>query len=312
MLNESSSFDAVLAHSQNSIQAGSKSFALASRLFRSDERNAAAVLYGWCRYCDDQIDESAKTEDEAALWKRWEQLREQTEAAVSQRRVNHPVFFGLSHIVRRYEIPREYALELIEGLAMDIRSTPYYEISDLIQYCYRVAGTVGLMMTHVMGVSKERALRHACDLGIAMQLTNISRDVGDDARLGRIYLPLNWFERPITTMEVLAGNRRAEIARVVSRLLKVAEQYYRSADQGLRYLRFREAWAVGAAREVYSEIGKIVIARGERAWEERSGTTKVRKLFLVGKALGKLIFSVPYRLSAPWHRHPLTMVWRHE
>ena len=101
---------------------------------------------------------------------------------------------ALQYIVRRYGIPAHYASELIEGMAMDVRGIRYANLRELLLYCYRVAGTVGLMMSHVMGLRDESALKHAADLGIAMQLTNIARDVTEDASMGRIYLPLDWLD----------------------------------------------------------------------------------------------------------------------
>ena len=168
---------AALAECRDIIRKGSKSFSLAARLFDPATRDAAVFLYGWCRYCDDQIDREVRPEDPAELNRRLRSLKERTAEAFSFAPQQEPVFIALQYIVHRYAIPAYYALELIEGMAMDVRGTHYGTLKELLLYCYRVAGTVGLMMAHVMGLRDERALRHAADLGIAMQLTNIARDI---------------------------------------------------------------------------------------------------------------------------------------
>src|SRR5262245_29730545 len=176
------------------IRKGSKSFSLAAKLFDCDTRDAAFFLYGWCRYCDDQIDDLGKTASQDELAKRIRVLKEDTATDFGFAKQREPVFVTLQYVVHRYGIPAHYALELIEGMAMDARGTRYNSLKELLLYCYRVAGTVGLMMSHVMGLRDENALKHAADLGIGMQLTNIARDIREDAAMGRIYLPLTWLQ----------------------------------------------------------------------------------------------------------------------
>src|ERR1051325_6811727 len=183
---------AALDECRGIITKGSKSFSLAARLFDPATRDAAFFLYGWCRYCDDQVDTAATCETPDVVLDRVTSLKQRTAAASGFMPQTDPVFIALQYIARRYAIPAHYALELIEGMAMDARGTRYTTLKELLLYCYRVAGTVGLMMTHVMGVRDQRALRNATDLGIAMQLTNIARDIIEDAAIGRIYLPLAW------------------------------------------------------------------------------------------------------------------------
>ena len=173
------------------IKVGSRSFSLAARLFYADTRDAAFFLYGWCRFCDDQIDQTMNLRLQE---NRVVELRASTTAAFSGQPGTNPVFVALEYIAGKYRIPSHYALELVEGMAMDVRKERYWDVEELVGYCYRVAGTVGLMMVHVMGISDEKALRHAADLGTAMQLTNIARDVLEDAAMGRVYLPLSWLD----------------------------------------------------------------------------------------------------------------------
>jgi len=294
------------------IRKGSKSFSLAAKLFDSDTRDAACFLYGWCRYCDDQIDDGGKTENQEELTKRVKTLKKNTNSAFSFAQQREPVFVALQHIVHRYGIPAHYALELIEGMAMDARGTCYNSLKELLLYCYRVAGTVGLMMSHVMGLRDESALKHAADLGIAMQLTNIARDITEDAATGRIYLPLSWLqEAQIPTKEIAAPEYREKLAMLSLRLLREADHYYRSGDTGLWYLSFRSACAVSAARQVYSEIGSLLLRKGTRAWDQRTYVTGSLKLWVVMRGVLSLLRSVPGRLVRPWSPAPLRIVWKY-
>src|SRR5262245_54253812 len=294
------------------IRKGSKSFSLAARLFHPDIRDAAFFLYGWCRYCDDQIDQNGKTGTREELAQRVKALKEHTASAFSFTKQREPVFVALQYIAHRYGIPAHYALELIEGMAMDVRGIRYTTLKELLLYCYRVAGTVGLMMSHVMGLRDEKALRHAADLGIAMQLTNIARDITEDAAMGRIYLPLNWLqEAGIYPEQIAAPEHREKLAMLTLRLLREADRYYRSGDAGLWHLSFRSACAVSAARHVYSEIGSALLRKGARAWDERTYVTSPLKIWVVGRGVVSLIRSVPGRLCRPWSPAPLRMVWKY-
>jgi len=294
------------------IRKGSKSFSLAAKLFDSDTRDAAFFLYGWCRYCEDQIDEAGKTASQDELVKRVKALKEDTAAAFSFAQQREPVFVALQYIVHRYGIPAHYALELIEGMAMDARGTRYNSLKELLLYCYRVAGTVGLMMSHVMGLRDESALKHAADLGIGMQLTNIARDIIEDAAMGRIYLPLSWLqEAQIPAAGVAAPEYREKLAMLSLRLLREADRYYRSGDAGLWHLSFRSACAVSAARQVYSEIGSLLLRKGARAWDQRTFVTGALKVWVVMPGVLSLLRSVPERLSRPWSPALLRMVWKY-
>jgi phytoene synthase len=293
------------------IAEGSKSFSLAARLFDGETRNAAFFLYGWCRYCDDQVD-SVGSFASVDLEARLQRLRAATVSALSGAPQQDAVFIALQFIARRYSIPADYPLELIEGMAMDVRGTRYPRFEDLLLYCYRVAGTVGLMMSHVMGLRNQRALEHASDLGIALQLTNIARDVHEDAARGRVYLPLEWLaEAGIPPDEIRARAHRDRLAGVARRLLARAEPYYRSADAGLWHLELRSACAVAAARQVYAEIGARVLQKGPEAWDERSYVDGSRKLVMAFRGIVQALWSVPARLGRPWAPEPITMVWHH-
>jgi phytoene synthase len=273
------------------IQKGSKSFAAAAKLFDEETRENAYLLYAWCRHCDDVIDNQelgfdSKPQDPAVTRQILAELRTKTQAAIDDQPSEEAVFEGLRYVLKRNEIPARYPLELLDGFAMDATGHQYGTLSETLQYCYYVAGVVGVMMAYVMGTRDPEALERATDLGIAFQLTNISRDVHEDAEVGRIYLPGDWLtEAGIPAEEILQAQHAAKLALVVEKLLNEADRYYNSANEGLRALGFRSAWAVAAARDVYRAIGEIVRERGEHAWQERVVVRKRRKLLGVAEGM---------------------------
>jgi phytoene synthase len=287
--------DPVVALARERIAKGSKSFALAARLFRPETRDDAMLLYAWCRHCDDEIDGQVlgyerRTETRPA-GEILATLREQTVAAVRGRPSGDPVFIGLARVVERHAIPEVHPLDLIGGMAMDVEMEAgrrrYPTLEPLAQYCYHVAGVVGVMMAHVMGVREPAVLRRASDLGIAFQMTNIVRDVVADAEMGRCYLPEDWLgEAGLSPATVAAPAHRRALHGVANRLLTEADRYYTSAEAGVPHLPFRSAWAIAAARRVYRDIGTVVRARGPAAWDTRTSTGTVRKLAGVAFAAG--------------------------
>jgi len=301
--------NSLVAQSHLAIKQGSKSFTAAGYLLGPAMRDAAFMLYRWCRHCDDEIDlkSSSPTNEQLA---RLEQLKLQTQAAFDGQSIEHPVFQALALVVNRYKIPRHYAMELLEGMAMDIRCMRYESVQELELYCYRVAGTVGLMMSHIMGLSTERALEHACSMGSAMQLTNIARDIFEDARMGRVYLPLAWLrEENLDQDKILSQENRPKLVRIVRRLLGHAQAHYCHGDVGVRYLSFRAACAIQAARYIYSEIGNEVVRRGEEAWTTRVWTSKARKVVLLAKAILRTWLTLPSRCIRPWSPTVIKTVW---
>lgn len=294
--------DALMSHATETITVGSKSFATASKLFDPATRRSALMLYAWCRYCDDVIDEqelgfrTALPQQESAL-ARLEMLRVETQRAFNGEAMGEPAFAAFQEVVTRNEMPAHLAFAHLEGFAMDVRETHYQTFDDTLRYCYHVAGVVGLMMAWIMGVRDEAVLDRACDLGLAFQLTNIARDIVEDAENGRCYLPAQWLaEEGMTARGIADPSKRQHIARLARRLVMAAEPYYASAKAGLRGLPLRSAWAIAAAHGVYRQIGIKVMAAGAAAWEQRQGTSKAEKLGLLAKGAGMALTS---RLSRP-------------
>ncbi|WP_290438444.1 phytoene/squalene synthase family protein, partial [Sphingobium phenoxybenzoativorans] len=176
---------------------GSKSFAMASKLFDPVTRERAWLLYGWCRACDDLADgqdHGGAMRAVADAQVRLSTIRTLTDAALRGEATGNPAFDGFGVVAAECRIPHRFAHDLIEGFALDAREWRPRTQNDLLQYCYHVAGAVGLMMAVVMGVdpADEATLDRACDLGLAFQLANIARDVSEDDAAGRCYLPVEW------------------------------------------------------------------------------------------------------------------------
>ena len=274
--------------SRETIRKGSRSFAAAAALFDPETRADAEMLYAWCRHCDDVIDgqelgHGMVAPDMASASQRLTALYAKTRAALAGEPTDDPDFAAFQRVALRRSIPERYAIELLDGFAMDVSARRYATLEDTLDYCWHVAGVVGVMMALVMGVRPDDlpTLRRAQDLGLAFQLTNIARDVMEDARNGRLYLPADWLaEAGVPEAEITASRHRAAVFGVTKRLLAVAEPYYVSALSGLAALPFRSAWAIAAARGVYRQIGVIVDARGARAWDTRASASGPMKAWL--------------------------------
>jgi phytoene synthase len=262
---------------------GTKSFSFAAFFFDQDCRNAARELYAWCRYCDDAIDQ-ASTPSEAK--NQLQTLEDETRRALNNEDVTLPEFHGLKRLCQVYRIPSQYPLDLLEGMRMDVEGHGINSTAELRLYCYRVAGVVGLMMAHIMGIPnfEKDVLRRACDTGLAMQMTNIARDVRDDFNLERIYLPREWFtEAGVHFPDITNGFRAEDFAPVVERLLREADLLYVSGREGLKALPFRAELAVSCAQEIYRDIGRVVLGRKLQAWDSRSYVSHGRKIILAIK-----------------------------
>lgn len=292
--------DPIVAMAADRIARGSKSFAGAARLFDADTRASAFMLYAWCRHCDDEIDGQVLGYQRAPaatrpLAETLAELREKTIAA-TRGMAEEPIYIALQRVAQKHAIPAQHPLELIRGMEMDVEMETagrrYQSLDGVLEYCYHVAGVVGVMMAMVMGVRDKAVLLRASDLGIAFQLTNIVRDIVPDAEVGRLYLPADMLRaRGLDEANIATPAKRADVYAIAESLLDTAERYYVSAEAGVPQLPFRAAWAVASARRVYRDIGSLVRARGPAAWDARVSTGKVRKLAGVTLAGGDAVRS---------------------
>jgi phytoene synthase len=283
---------------RQTIQHHSKSFALASKVLPPASRDTAAVVYTWCRRVDDAIDEVPPAEQPAALAR----LEAELDEIYSARTPTDPVLAAFQAVVRDHRIPRHYPAELIAGMRMDAEGASYPTVDRLLLYCYRVASTVGLMMSHVMGVRDPAAMKRAAHLGIAMQLTNICRDVAEDWDRNRLYLPdelLASHGLPDLGSRLggpLPADSRARLAGAVDELLSMADRFYRSGDRGLAALPWRCAFAVRTARLVYSRIGAVLRARDCDVLSGRAYVPGWRKALLLLRSAATSLVELPARL----------------
>ena len=289
--------DNVTAHGHASIKKGSKSFALASRVLPPALRDDASMLYAWCRYCDDVIDGQEMGHGQIEDYKtgqgeRLEMLREKTARALSGEPMEDPVFEGLARVVKTHEINHRHPFDLLKGFEMDAEDRVYKSVDDILDYAYHVAGVVGVMMANIMGVRDDATLDRASDLGLAFQLTNIARDVIDDAQADRVFVPQDLLSKhgaPNAAQELAQRDNWPSAYKAACEQLDIAEAYYQSAKVGIRELDFRCAWAISAALKVYREIGEVLRSGGPEAWQGRVGAGKGRKLALAIGAAGPAI-----------------------
>lgn len=283
-----------LAECDRVLRAGSKSFHAAALLLPRATRLPATALYAFCRLADDAIDEGPGDAATIAL------LERRVAAAYAGRPHEHPVDRAFAETVRGFALPQAVTLALIEGLAWDAQGGRYETFEDLCDYAARVAGSVGVMMTTLMDRRAPEVLARAADLGVAMQLSNIARDVGADAAMGRLYLPLSWLReagidpdafmaRPVFT-PALGG--------VVARLLVEADRLYARADAGIAALPVGCRSGIRAARLIYAEIGHEVARSGHDSVSQRAVVPAWRKLALLARALAGGGVD-PLRLAAP-------------
>ena len=281
---------ALVKAARRSIARGSKSFALASALFDRRTREHAWLLHAWCRACGDLADGQAighgmhVVPDPAT---RLNFIRDKTTLALAGEATGEAAFDGFGIVARECAIPQGLAEDLIGGLALDAEGWKPRSETALDLYCYHVAGVVGVMMALVMGVAPddEATLDRACDLGIAFQLANIARNIGNDGAAGRCYLPLDWLaEMNIPPGEYLHPSHRRRLALLAQRLAQRAADYESSGRAGAAALPFRTAWGVLTAAGIHADVARKVTEAGEEAWGRRVTIGKAAKMMWVGKA----------------------------
>ena len=248
-------------------------------------RDAAAALYAFCRVADNAVDERDGSNDGAAEDVLIE-LERRLDAVYADQPLSGPVDRAFRSVVREYSIPRAVPAALLEGLRWDEEGRRYQELPDLYDYAVRVGSTVGVMMTLVMGRRDAKTLADAAELGMAMQLTNICRDVGEDARRGRLYLPARPLSEAGVQIEewLTRPELRPEIAAAVSRLLDDADRLYARSWQGISRLPAQSRPAIRAASLLYAAIGNEIRRAGFDSVNRRAWTTRRSKLALLARS----------------------------
>ena len=293
-----------LEHCREIIRTGSYSFHAASKLLPADVRDPALALYAFCRLADDEVDEGDHKR-RAVL-----NLQQRLDDIYAGTPQNAPEDRAFAAIVDDFEMPKALPDALLEGLAWDAQERRYDDLSGVRSYSARVASAVGAMMCVLMRVRDADALARACDLGVAMQLTNISRDIGEDARAGRIYLPLDWFEDSGLDVEAFLRDPQPHpaIKRMTSRLLAEAHRLYLRSEAGVPALPRASRTGIYAARFIYDGIGRQVRRSGLDSITSRAHTSKVQKLGWMGRAVLRTGFSLLTPSSPVLHARPLEEV----
>lgn len=267
-----------LAHCREAIRTGSLSFHAASKLLPRRVREPALALYAFCRLADDAVDEVVESggasKGQAVL-----RLSERLDQAYAGRPRNAPADRAFAALIAQFDMPRALPEALLEGLAWDAEGRRYETLSEVLAYSARVAAAVGAMMCVLMRVRDPDRLARACDLGLAMQLTNIARDVGEDARAGRIYLPLDWLDEVgIEPAGFLAGPCFTPgLAEVIDRLIEQADRLYLRSEPGIAGLPLTCRPGIFAARHVYAGINGAVRELGGDSISGRARTSRGQK-----------------------------------
>jgi phytoene synthase len=272
--------DADRAACASLLRDGSRTFHAASRLLPAEAREAATAMYAFCRVADDAVDVDGGRM--IAL----SRLRERLALVYAGKPMALAPDRAFADVVRRFGIPEALPAALLEGFEWDVLGRRYHDFPELCGYAARVAGTVGAMMCLMMGVRSPQALARACDLGVAMQLTNIARDVGEDARNGRLYLPLDWLRAAGIDVDtwMLRPAFTPQLVPVVRRLLEEADVLYARAAAGIRELPASCRPGMEAARVLYAEIGREVERAGYDSVSRRAIVSGWRKAGLVAVA----------------------------
>ncbi len=276
------------------MRGGSKTFFAASMLLPQRVRAPASALYAFCRLADDAIDLGA--DPFAAMLA----LQCRLDAIYDDKPYDIDADRAIARVVHAHAIPRALLDALLDGFLWDAQGHRYETIEDVQAYGARVAGTVGAMMALVMRCGTEQALARACELGVAMQLTNIARDVGEDARNGRLYLPREWLRDAGVDADawLRAPHFDAAIAHVTQRLLRAADALYERAEQGIEALPRDCRPAIFAARLVYAEIGHQLVRDGLDSVNHRAVVSRRRKLALIARATTAAVIA-PHAQTQP-------------
>jgi len=276
-----------------------KSFHWAKKLLSEKHGERATRLYAFCRYLDDLADEAKSPVEAKSI------LMEIKQSLQSGRTNDHVVADALN-LMSDCRIEPQIPQELINGLLTDLDVVELKTVDELLRYCYRVAGTVGLMMSDVLDVKDPAASPFAIDLGIGMQLTNICRDVQEDAQMGRRYIPNEIVGKiPLDDLINPLAGQQERLRNALYFLLNLADDYYESGQNGLPYLPLRARHGILIAAKVYHAIGLKLRSRDYRYWDGRVVIPKVQKVGITFMALGGTVFDSRFWTKPVTHRPEL-------
>ena len=232
----------------------SKSFYFSAQMLPSEQRWATFALYGFCRHCDNLID-TPRQRTETEILREIQRLTEELQIAYNTGESQDPIIRAFILVAKASGIPIAYPLDLLNGVAMDVQQARYKTFDELSLFCYRVAAVVGLMMTHVLGYKDERAFGYAKQLGIAMQLTNILRDIKEDKEMGRLYIPqADLAAFGVTEQDIFNEKMTPQLRALIKFQIERADQYYTEAIPGISLLKTESQYAIYSAARIYRGI----------------------------------------------------------
>lgn len=262
-----------------------KTFYLASHFLPKDKRYASYAVYAICRLSDESVDDLPVSEQISSL----KELEQKIATAYSEDKINEYLLVAFRQTIKDYKIPKEYFDELIKGMQMDLEIKRYPDFPSLFEYCYRVAGVVGLIMLKILGPRDKAAEDHAVKLGVAMQLTNILRDIKEDFIRGRIYLPQDELLRFNLSEEQLSKGKNSDNFKNFMRFqILRCRKFYNESLQGIRLIDNQASRVVVLAmKENYSRILDSIEINGYNVFTKRAHVKKLNKILVILKILCK-------------------------
>ena len=275
----------------------SKSFYLSARMLPKEQRWATFALYGFCRHCDNLID-TPRQRTETEILREIQLLTEELEVAYNTGESQHPIIRAFILVAKVYHIPIEYPRDLLRGVAMDVQKARYETYDELSIFCYRVAAVVGLMMTSVLGYKDECAFGYAEKLGIAMQLTNILRDIKEDKEMGRLYIPQTELAQfSLTEQDIFNEKMTPQLQALMKFQIERADQYYTDAMPGIPLLKTESQYAIYAAAKIYRGILRKIEERDYNPFLSRVFVPSAQKIrILLHEGLRTKVLSAQEKL----------------
>ncbi|MFH1785473.1 MAG: phytoene/squalene synthase family protein [Candidatus Micrarchaeota archaeon] len=272
-------------YAENSIRNGSKTFYFASSFMSRRRRNSVYAIYSFCRHTDNLVDDNeGNPKLQLLLITNW---KKRLLADYKKGQSKDPILNPFIYVMKKNKIPLRYALELINGVSMDISKKEYNTFRELRKYCFRVASVVGLMLTYVLGIDNiKKFKKYATKLGIAMQLTNILRDVGEDARMGRVYFPKNELAKfGLTIQDILSLKKTSNVIKFLKFQVARARRYYEEAISGLSLIQKEGRVVVALALSLYREILGVIEENEYEVFKKRAYVHLLRKILIYFKVV---------------------------
>jgi len=260
-----------------------KTFFLASLFLPKKKRLASYAVYAICRISDESVDAKNSTQKAEYL----NNIKSRIHAAYSNEKLNDKLLLCFRSTVNTFSIPEEYFNQLIEGMQMDLTKSRYQDFQELYTYCYRAAGIVGLIMLKIFNAKENQAERFAVDLGIAMQLTNILRDIEEDYQRGRIYLPLCELDKfMVTEKDIGNKNNNSNFKALITNQISRCKEYYKQSIKGIRLIPgLRERFVVILMREMYSAILNEIEKNAFDVFTRRAQVNLLKKITILLRIL---------------------------